>query len=89
MKTIHVTDDTRLGLLLAEARAEPLLLEQAGALFRLQVCAEAGGDRPYDPDAIVKTFDALAGGISEQEADAIIDQIYAARKAGSRPMSRP
>lgn len=86
-KPIRLTTDTDLPTLLDDAAKGPLLLERDGELFRL-----AREDHiAYEPDAALvrRTLAATAGSWVDLDADAVIAEIYEARRAGSRPPGRP
>jgi hypothetical protein len=84
---IQVTAETDLPSLLDEAAKGPLVLERNGELFRLV----REDDIDYEPDAefVRKNLAETAGSWADLDVDKIIADIYAARKAGSRPPERP
>ena len=84
---IRVTPDTDLPRLLDDAAKGPLLLERDGELFRLT----REDDIAYvpDPELVRRTLDATAGSWADLDVDAIIEEIYEARRSGSRPPDRP
>jgi hypothetical protein len=84
---IKVTTETSLVSLLDEAAKGPLLLERDGELFRLA----REDDIAYEPDAefVRRNLAETAGSWADLDIDEIIADIYAARKAGSRPPDRP
>lgn len=43
----------------------------------------------YDPDRVRQVLDEVAGTLSDDEADRMIERIYRAREEGSRPVDRP
>jgi hypothetical protein len=86
-KLIRVTTKTDLPTLLDGAAKGPLHLERDGEVFRLA----REDDITYEPDpALVRqTLLATAGSWADLDVDDIIADIYAARRAGSRPPDRP
>lgn len=83
-KTIHVTAETNLAEVLDEARHAPVLLEQEGTVFWVEA-----RDRPnesYDPEVVRRVVGEMAGSISEDEARALITDLYRAREEGTRPV---
>ena len=84
---IRVTSDTNLPRLLDDAAKRSLLLERDGELFRLT----RADDIAYEPDPelVRRTLDETAGSWADLDADAIIEEIYEARRTGSRPLDRP
>ena len=89
VKTIHVGPETELSPLLEDAMTAPVILERQGVYYRLETCGKVARSEEYDPSAVIATLDALAGSISEIEAEDQIRKLYAARQIGSRPPSRP
>jgi hypothetical protein len=89
LKTIHVRSDTPLAPLLVEAADAPLLLEKGGLFYRLEACASEDEWAGYDPQRVIAALDATAGTLSAAEADALIAELYRARKEGTRPADRP
>lgn len=86
-KPIPVTDETDLPRLLDEAARGPVLLERDGELFRLV----REDDIAYEPDVelVRANLAATLGSWSDVDVDAMIADIYEARRAGSRPPGRP
>jgi hypothetical protein len=86
-KTIRVTATTELPRLLDEAANGPVILERHGERFRLS----REDDIAYepDPDLVRATLEATAGSRADLDVDRLIDEIYAARRSGSRPLDRP
>lgn len=84
---IRVTPDTDLPRLLDAAAKGPLLLERDGELFRLTRADDIAYEP--DPDLVRRTLDETAGSWADLDVDAIIEEIYEARRAGSRPLDRP
>lgn len=84
---IHVTSETELPELLDHAEHAPLLLEREGVLFRLA----REDDIAYEPDPefVLRTLAATAGSWADLDVDEMIEDIYEARRAGSRPPNRP
>jgi hypothetical protein len=82
----RVTTEIDLPSLLDEAARGPLLLERDGELFRLA----REDDISYEPDpALVReTLAATAGSWADLDIDDVIADLYAARRAGSRPPER-
>jgi hypothetical protein len=93
LKPIKVTAETDFAKLLDDATKSPVLLEHDGALFRL---GRADGDFAdediaYEPDpALVRRMlAATAGSWADLDVDRVIEDLYEARRAGSRPPERP
>ncbi len=87
-KPIPVTEDTNLRDLLDEAGRGPVLLERDGERFRL---VREDDDIAYEPDVelVRANLAATLGSWSDIDVDAMIEDIYEARRAGSRPLDRP
>lgn len=84
---IQVTTDTDLPTLLEDAENGPVLLERDGKLFRLALV----DDIAYEPDAelVRRTLSATAGTWADIDVDRVIEEVYEARRTGSRPADRP
>ena len=84
---IRMTTETDLPTLLDDAAKGPLLLERDGELFRLS----RETDLAYEPDLelVRQTLAETAGSWADLDVDATIGDLYAARRAGSRPPERP
>jgi hypothetical protein len=87
LKKIKVTADSELGKLVDEARRHPVLLEKDGAVYSLMPASSDPDDlwAGYDPANVKKAIKTYGGSWAELDADAMIAEIYAARKRGSRP----
>jgi hypothetical protein len=85
---IPVTEETDLRELLDEASRGPVVLERYGERFRL---VREDDDIAHEPDAerVRQILDETLGSWSDVDADAMIADIYEARRAGSRPPDRP
>jgi hypothetical protein len=87
-RPIPITEETDLRDLLDEAGRGPVLLERDGERFRL-VREEDDINYEPDPERVRKVLDETVGGWADLDIDAIIADIYEARRAGSRPPDRP
>lgn len=81
-KTFEVTPGSEVDRLLDEAAKAPVVLTRDGVRYRLQ--AEDIGAY-YDPDEFLEGLHAVAGSITEAEADEMFANIYRWREEGSRP----
>jgi hypothetical protein len=90
-KKIKVAPDSELGRLVDEARRHPVLLEKDGAVYSISPHSSDPDDlwAGYDPKKVREAIIAYGGSWAELDADAMIDEIYASRKRGSRPANRP
>lgn len=94
-KTINVEPGGELDRLLAEANGAALILVRNGVRYRLhreESAAEANEDDPwadYDPERLIAGVRAVAGSMSEAEAERLKAYIYAGREEGSRPADGP
>jgi hypothetical protein len=86
-KTIRVTEQTNLPEILDDAAEGPVILERDGQRFRLG----RDEDIAYDPDPrlVRSTLAATAGSWADLDVDHLIEELYDARQAGSRPLDRP
>ncbi|MCL5962019.1 MAG: hypothetical protein M1358_22350 [Chloroflexi bacterium] len=88
LRKVTVSPGSEIDRLLDEVDDEPILLEKAGALFRLSAEREdiwAG----YDPEKVRQAIDEAAGAWADLDADALIAEVYHRREQGSRPPTRP
>jgi hypothetical protein len=86
-KRIEVTAETELAHLLDGASREPLILEREGEVYLL----ERADHLAYvpDPEAVRKMLAEVAGSWADMDVDKVIEEVYEARRAGSRPPDRP
>lgn len=84
-KRVKVTPGSELAHLLEEARAEPLLLENDGELYRLS--REEGEDiwASYDREAALKGVRSAAGSWNDVDPEMLKAFIYRAREEGTQP----
>jgi hypothetical protein len=86
--TITIDPNSELGRALDDAKGEPVVLLRGAARFR--VIREA--DDPwatYDPARLRAGLERVAGLLSPEEGDRIIEEIYRGREEGTRPITRP
>ena len=86
--TITINPDSELGRAPDETADEPVVLLRGRTRFR--VTREA--DDPwthYDPAKLRAGLKKVAGLLSPEEGDRIIETIYRGREEGSRPITRP
>jgi hypothetical protein len=90
MKKIKVIADSELGKLVDEARRHPVLLEKDGAVYSLTPHSSDPDDlwAGYDPKKVREAIIAYGGSWAELDADAMIADVYEARKRGSRPANQ-
>jgi hypothetical protein len=90
-KTIKVTANSELGKLVDAAARHPVLLEKDGAVYSLTPASSDPADlwAGYDPKKVRDALSAYGGSWKDVDADAMIADIYAARKRGSRPANHP
>ncbi len=88
---VRVTAETDLGRLLDEAEREPVLLERDGVVFRLswETFAYAKEPDPERAERVRAALDASVGSWADLDIDAVIESLYEARRAGTRPPDRP
>ena len=86
-KTVRVTEQTDLPELLDDAAKGPVILERDGQRFRLS----RDEDIAYEPNPqlVRQTLAATAGSWADLDVDRVIEELYDARRAGSRPLDRP
>jgi hypothetical protein len=86
-KVIHVTPETKLGDLLDEAESVPVRLER-GVVYRLSR-EEDDPWAAYDAERLRVKVRQHAGILTPTEGDRLLEPIYHAREAGTRPADRP
>jgi hypothetical protein len=87
---IEVTDETDWPRLLDEAAAGSVLVERNGVIFRIVREDEdiAAGYDP-DPEQTRTMLATVAGRWAHLDVDKMIEDVYAARRAGTRSPDRP
>jgi hypothetical protein len=85
--TIHIAEDSELAALLQHVAGAPLRLETNGVIYR--VTREVDQPEAYDPEKVRAAVKATSGSWADIDTDALIDDLYQAREAGSRPADRP
>jgi hypothetical protein len=97
-RRIEVDPDSEIAELLQQAREQPIIVEFEGQRFRLgRDRAERGENSSlssgihepeggYDADRFAEILSQVAGSISLEDGERMKAHIYAARKAGSRPV---
>lgn len=86
--TITIDSDSELGRALDEPADEPVVLVRGKARFR--VIRET--DDPwahYNPEKVRAGLKKVAGLLTPEEGDRIIETIYRGREEGARPIDRP
>ena len=89
-KPVEVSENTEWLRLLKNAEEAPLLLEHDGVLFRLsRADAEDGTEEQPSREEVLRMLDRVAGSWGDLDADQLVEEIYEARRIGSRPDDRP
>ena len=86
--TITIDPDSELGRALDEANGNPIVLVRDGVRFRVT----RDSDDPwasYDPEKLRAGLKKVAGLLTPEEGDRIIETIYRGREEGTRPIGRP
>ena len=86
--TITIDPDSELGRALDQTAGEPIVLLRNGTRFRVI----RDPDDPwahYDPAKLRAGLKNVAGLLSPEEGDRIIETIYRGREEGTRPITRP
>ena len=86
--TITVDPDSDLGRALEHSDDSPIIPVRDGARFRVT----RDPDDPwanYDPEKVREGLKKVAGLLSPEEGDRIIEAIYRGREEGARPIDRP
>ena len=86
--TITIDPDSELGRALEEANLDAVVLVRGRARFRVTRETEDPWAH-YDPASLRAGLKKVAGLLSPEEGDRIIETIYRGREEGTRPISRP
>jgi hypothetical protein len=82
---VKVVPGSEVDRLLDAAAHMPVLLEKAGALYRVHRVETADPFASYDPEAVRASIRAVAGILTVADAERIKAEIYRAREEGTRP----
>ena len=86
--TITIDPDSELGRALDERAEEPVVLVRGESRFR--VTREAADPwATYDPAKLRAGLKKVAGLLSAEDGERIIQDIYRGREEGTRPITRP
>lgn len=89
-RPIVVNDETDLLRLLNQASLGPVLLTHGGLLYRLSLTdASDADDTEPNPEEVMRVLDQVAGSWGDLDVDQLIEDLYEARRQGSRPYDRP
>ena len=86
--TITIDPDSELGRALDDSDGALVILERGGTRFRVT----RDPDDPwahYDPATLRAGLKKVAGLLTPEEGDRIIESIYRGREEGTRPIDRP
>jgi hypothetical protein len=87
-RTIPIDPDSELGRALQEFGDVPVVLVCGAKIFRVAHFPEDPRVN-YDPEAVRQGLREIAGTLSPEEGDRIIQSIYRGREEGTRPITRP
>ena len=86
--TIIIDPESELGRALDESAEDVVVLQRGGTRFR--VTRETNDSwTNYDPARLRAGLKKVAGLLSPEDGDRIIEDIYRGREEGTRPISRP
>ncbi|CAN5276864.1 hypothetical protein BH23CHL1_BH23CHL1_03270 [soil metagenome] len=87
---IYVADSSNLDQILDEASERPVTVERDGVVYHVTVVEHVEEEwTDADRDAVIAAVEATAGSWPDVDADKMIEDLYEARRLGSRPASRP
>lgn len=86
--TITIDPDSELGRALDETDGDPVVLLRGSARFRVTRDPEDPWAH-YDPAKLRAGLKKVAGLLTPEEGDRIIEGIYRGREKGTRPIDRP
>lgn len=87
-RTITISADSELARALDSAEAEPVVVLYGGNRFRIV----RENDDPwanYNPAKLRAGLKKVAGLLSPEEGERIVESIYRGREEGTRPLTRP
>lgn len=85
---IAIDPDSELGRALDETDG-PITVLRGNKKFRVTRVEEDDLWANYDPELVLKRLNDVAGKISDEEADRLLELVYRGREEGSRPLNRP
>ena len=86
--TITIDPDSELGRALDETPDEPVVLVRGTSRFRVTREVDDAWAR-YDPAKLRAGLKKVAGLLTPEDGDRIIETIYRGREEGTRPIDRP
>lgn len=86
--TITIDSDSELGRALDERGDEPVVLVRGTSRFRVTRDADDPWAH-YDPAKLRAGLQQVAGLLTPEDGDRIIETIYRGREEGTRPLDRP
>jgi hypothetical protein len=87
-RTIHLDPNSELARALSSSKNESVYLDSNGKRFRV-IRVEDDLWKDYDPEAVRKALQEVAGTLSPEEGERMKELIYRARDEGTRPIERP
>jgi hypothetical protein len=85
---IAIDPESELGRALDETGG-PIIVLRGNKKFRVTRVEEDDLWASYDPDLVLQRLNEVAGKISDQEADRLLELVYRGRREGTRPPDRP
>lgn len=85
---IAIDPDSELGRALDETGG-PIIVLRGEKKFRVTRVGEGDPWASYDPALVLQRLNEVAGKISDQEADRLLELVYRGRQEGTRPPDRP
>jgi hypothetical protein len=87
-RTTTIDPESELGRALGTVDDAPLVLERGRERFRV-IRDREDPWKDYDPEKVRAGLKKVAGLLSPEEGDRIIESIYRGREEGTRPINRP
>lgn len=88
-RRIRISPHSEIARLIREVGDTPVILESAEGNYRLVREAPLDTWEGYDPARVKEVLAHTAGSWADLDIDGMLKALYAAREAGSRPLSRP
>ena len=85
---IPIDPESELGRALDETSG-PIIVQRGAQKFRVTRVEEDDLWANYDPDLVLQRLNEVAGKISDQEADRLLELVYRGRQEGTCPPNRP
>jgi hypothetical protein len=87
VEIINVSEDSEFARILDRASDHPVLIQKSGVKYRVSVVRDEWPEP--DPERVARILEETLGSWADMDDDALIEELYEARRLGSRPIDRP